>query len=149
VRVENLDNGREIEVRVNDRGPFAHNRVIDLSRRAAQLIGMEAAGVARVRVTRIYPEGWEPAERPPPPTPATVVSGPVYIQVAALSDRGRARALAGALADYGRAVLQDAGNGLIRVRLGPFADDEEAETVLARVRRGGYREARIIAAPAS
>ncbi|MGB3723696.1 MAG: septal ring lytic transglycosylase RlpA family protein [Pacificimonas sp.] len=57
VRVENLDNGREVTVRVNDRGPFAHNRMIDLSRRAAQLLDMQRAGVARVRVTRVYPDG--------------------------------------------------------------------------------------------
>ncbi|MTJ80516.1 MAG: septal ring lytic transglycosylase RlpA family protein [Telmatospirillum sp.] len=50
VRVTNLDNGRSLVVRVNDRGPFAHNRIIDLSRRSAQLLGMEAQGTARVRV---------------------------------------------------------------------------------------------------
>ncbi|MGB7404278.1 MAG: septal ring lytic transglycosylase RlpA family protein [Pacificimonas sp.] len=57
VEVENLDNDRRIIVRVNDRGPFADGRIIDLSRRAAQLLDMESDGVARVRVTRVYPEG--------------------------------------------------------------------------------------------
>jgi rare lipoprotein A len=50
VRVTNLENGRSIIVRVNDRGPFHDRRVIDLSRRAAQLLDMERAGIARVRV---------------------------------------------------------------------------------------------------
>jgi rare lipoprotein A len=50
VRVTNLGNGRSIVVRVNDRGPFAHGRIIDLSRRAAQLLGFERNGTARVRV---------------------------------------------------------------------------------------------------
>ncbi len=50
VRVTNLDNGRSLVVRINDRGPFAHSRILDLSRRAAQLLGMELQGTARVRV---------------------------------------------------------------------------------------------------
>ncbi len=50
VRVTNLDNGRSLVVRINDRGPFTHGRILDLSRRAAQLLGMEGAGTARVRV---------------------------------------------------------------------------------------------------
>ncbi len=50
VRVTNLDNGRSLRVRVNDRGPFARGRVIDMSRRGAQLLGFERAGTATVRV---------------------------------------------------------------------------------------------------
>ena len=50
VRVTNLDNGRALTVRVNDRGPYAQNRIIDLSRRCAQLLGFEGKGTAKVRV---------------------------------------------------------------------------------------------------
>jgi len=50
VRVTNLDNGRTILLRINDRGPFARGRIIDLSRRAAQLLGFEKKGTAKVRV---------------------------------------------------------------------------------------------------
>ena len=50
VQVTNLENGSSIEVRINDRGPFKAGRVIDLSRAAAERIGMLASGVARVRV---------------------------------------------------------------------------------------------------
>lgn len=50
VRVTNLNNGRSLVVRVNDRGPYAHGRVIDLSRRSAQLLGFEDVGTAKVRV---------------------------------------------------------------------------------------------------
>ena len=50
VRVINLENGRALNVRVNDRGPFARGRIIDLSRRAAQLLGFEKQGTAKVRV---------------------------------------------------------------------------------------------------
>ena len=50
VRVTDLESGRSLNLRVNDRGPFVHGRIIDLSRRAAQLLGYEAKGTARVRV---------------------------------------------------------------------------------------------------
>lgn len=50
VQVTNLENGRSIAVRVNDRGPFKRGRIIDLSRRAAQLLGFERQGTAKVRV---------------------------------------------------------------------------------------------------
>lgn len=55
VRVTNLENGRTIVVRVNDRGPYANGRVIDLSRRSAQLIGYERQGTAKVRVQYLGP----------------------------------------------------------------------------------------------
>jgi peptidoglycan lytic transglycosylase len=50
VRVTNLENGRQIQVRINDRGPFVNDRIIDLSRRSAQLLGMIGRGTAKVRV---------------------------------------------------------------------------------------------------
>ena len=51
VNVTNLDNGRDVTVRINDRGPFTRGRIIDLSRRAAQQLGMIRSGTAPVRVT--------------------------------------------------------------------------------------------------
>jgi rare lipoprotein A len=50
VQVTNLENGRSISLRVNDRGPFKHGRIIDLSRRGAQLLGFERNGTTKVRV---------------------------------------------------------------------------------------------------
>lgn len=49
-RVTNLDNGRSVVVRINDRGPFAHSRLIDVSRKAADLLGFLGKGTAKVRV---------------------------------------------------------------------------------------------------
>src|SRR4051794_12776968 len=62
VEVTNLQNGRALKVRVNDRGPYASDRVIDLSRRAAQLLGFERAGTAPVRVRIIKEESIKVAE---------------------------------------------------------------------------------------
>lgn len=56
VRVTNLDNGRSVEVRVNDRGPFKNGRIIDLSSRAAELLGFQKVGTAKVLVEILEPE---------------------------------------------------------------------------------------------
>ena len=84
VRVTNLDNGRSVVLRVNDRGPFANDRIIDVSRRAAQLLGFEQKGTARVRVQILGEESLalknrlqrgqsvQEAYMPPPPEAAPV-----------------------------------------------------------------------------
>jgi rare lipoprotein A len=68
VRVTNLDNGRSIVLRVNDRGPYARGRIIDVSARAAQLLGFYGIGTAKVRVTYVsrapLPNGTLPSETP-------------------------------------------------------------------------------------
>ncbi len=79
--VTNLENGRQINVKVNDRGPFPPGRMIDVSRRVAQLLGFEGKGLAQVRVRTLVPEslalnGLNPtqtmlAAAPPPPLPVT------------------------------------------------------------------------------
>jgi rare lipoprotein A len=56
VRVTNLENGRSVILRVNDRGPFARGRIIDVSRRGAQLLGFEGKGTARVNVSILAEE---------------------------------------------------------------------------------------------
>lgn len=55
VRVTNLGNGRQITLRVNDRGPWGEGRIIDVSERAAELLGFKSAGLAQVRVELIEP----------------------------------------------------------------------------------------------
>lgn len=62
VRVTNLENGRALVVRVNDRGPFAHGRIIDLSRRSAQLLEIEQRGTAKVKVEILPVESQRLAE---------------------------------------------------------------------------------------
>jgi len=57
VRVTNLENGRSLNLIINDRGPFVNGRIIDLSRRAAQLLGFQENGLAMVRVQSISPDG--------------------------------------------------------------------------------------------
>lgn len=63
VRVTNLDNGRSLVVRINDRGPFARSRIIDMSRRGAQMLGFEKNGTARVQIRILAKESRALAER--------------------------------------------------------------------------------------
>jgi rare lipoprotein A len=94
VRVTNLENGRSIKLRVNDRGPYARGRIIDVSRHAAQLLGFEGQGTAKVRVQIDYEESMIVASAAgragsaPPPSAATVVadivSAPLVLPVSAL-----------------------------------------------------------------
>ena len=81
VRVTNLENGRSLRLRVNDRGPFSRGRIIDVSRRAAELLGFETQGTARVRVVIVENEsrqlaalasGGEGEESPAPAAAPTV-----------------------------------------------------------------------------
>ena len=80
VRVTNLDNGRSLIVRVNDRGPFAKGRIIDLSERAATLLGYKNQGTARVRVTFVsradLPNGSQPPSELTPEVASAVQAAP-------------------------------------------------------------------------
>ena len=155
VEVTNLDNDRKLTVRINDRGPFVEGRIIDLSRRAAQLLGTDRKGVSRVRVKRVFPSDGEIAElrlgqaasaaRGTGSNPAAAGAGPVHVQVAAVSDRGRAFWLAGYLESFGKTSVEAAPGGLFRVRLGPYENGEEARATLAKVQAAGYQDAKIVA----
>lgn len=121
VTVHNLDNGRSVVVRINDRGPFAKGRIIDLSRAAAREIGMLGTGTARVRLTL---EGRSPLE------------SCSELQVGAFSEPSNAERLAARLRRQGeRARTMSGDDGLVRVILGPWSDPVEAER--ARRRHGG------------
>jgi rare lipoprotein A len=160
VKVENLDNGRVLTLRINDRGPFARGRILDLSRKSAQLLGVDRAGTARVRLTRVYPAGRDAlppvvlaSASPPAPAPGAVVrpsarggggAGEWLVQVAALSDAGRVAWLSGYLSSFGPVLAQPGPGGLTRVRLGPFGNEAAASAALAQVRSAGYGDARLI-----
>lgn len=87
VEVTNLDNGRRIKVRVNDRGPFVGDRIIDMSREAARELGYERQGLAHVRVRYVgrgdlpsdRETGRRYAEADPPPRAAAVAAAPLAI----------------------------------------------------------------------
>lgn len=150
VEVTVMATGRRAIVRINDRGPFAAGRIIDLSRAAARKLGIEREGTARVRVRRASAEGRamsaadERVAAPVPTLPTVPQSAPNYIQVAALGDPDVADALASRLAAIGPAGVI-ATDRFYRVRIGPLEGDALVST-LAEVRRRGYQDAHIITA---
>lgn len=117
IRVENRDNGRAVELRVTDRGPFAKGRILDVSRAGARALGMIGPGTARVRVTVVRPGGDVVAVR----------GGCVVVQVAAYRDRGRAEERVRALLDAGYASTVEPVGGWYRVTVGPYDAPAQAE----------------------
>lgn len=141
VRVTNVDNGRQAIVRVNDRGPFHHNRVIDLSYAAAMKLGVLATGTANVKLEVMHVDkagqltvGAKPI-LPPPPSQ----QGKLYIQVAALSDAGRIEKMAQGLSQLYQVPTQvPHDNGVYRLRLGPLEDESQAVALLSELHSNGY-----------
>ncbi len=121
LRVENRDNGRYTEVRVNDRGPFARGRVLDVSRAAAEALDMVGAGTARIRLTVLD---------------LPVAPSCLELQVGAFAERRNVEAARRSLAAAGLGTREEpAPGGLTRVVAGPFPDLEAARR--ARDRHGG------------
>jgi rare lipoprotein A len=160
-RVTNLANGRSVVVRVNDRGPFLHGRVIDLSYTAAARLGYVNQGSAQVEVEAIMPEGTGiMAGRTPPPStvPLPPVAPPVrdpdvplrtdgrdvYLQLAGFSNLDNAENFLSVVefqlsgAGYSRnenryAPRIRARDNLFRVEIGPFASKQDAERAAAEL----------------
>ncbi|EKV31515.1 Rare lipoprotein A precursor [Caenispirillum salinarum AK4] len=148
VRVTNLENGRALVLRVNDRGPFAKERIIDVSRRGAQLLGFEGQGTTRVRVEILAEEsmamrdallngGGEgrivtasapaPAAPVPPPEPRVTVRAPIPG-----GDGGAASISASPSAGASATVsapLPGAGAATVATRLLPPPGDEPASRI--------------------
>ena len=93
VKVTNLTNGKQVDVRITDRGPFVNGRIIDLSFAAAREIDMVRSGTARVRIKVIAPPPSMPPSAPTRLTEPTKVTGGFAVQAGAFSDRDRAEAL--------------------------------------------------------
>ena len=148
-RVINLENGRSVIVRINDRGPFAPNRIIDLSYAAAVRIGIWPKGTGLVEVQGIDPahENVEPA--PPPMVTAESGGKPkLYLQVGAFGDPSNAQRLADQLRaqDVGAVRVVDAqinGRDLKRVQIGPLADVDAADRVTAKIDALGLPHAQV------
>ncbi len=143
VEVTNLDNGRKVVVRINDRGPFARGRVIDLSKGAAQKIAMIGPGTARVRLRALDGGGAGDAA---PQTPARDVDldGVYYIQVGAFKNRGNVDAAMAAGRRHGmRVTTRSTSSGLQRVLYGPWRSLEDVNSALWRL-NDDYPEAFLV-----
>ncbi len=163
VKVTNLQNGRAVVVRVNDRGPFVANRIIDLSYTAAAKLDMLRNGTAMVEVRAIDPsQPLDPITAPPTaaslslepvaaPAPAAPPAGAgLYIQAGAFADPANAQRLLGRLSglNLGNAFIRETvqgGRTLYRVRLGPVADVAAFDRVVTALDQAGVHDAHLAA----
>lgn len=158
VEVTNLANGRSAILRLNDRGPFVDDRIIDLSRGAAQELGLLNAGLGQVRVRYLGPAprqgGWvaggvQTASGPAPaavaPPAATTTTSIYWIQAGSFADRNNARAATRRLGDRARMdSVHVNGRRLWRVMVGPWGDPNQAEQARRGVIAHGFADAAIV-----
>jgi rare lipoprotein A len=171
VRVRNLQNDRSVVVRVNDRGPFLHNRLIDLSYAAAAKLGILGTGTGVVEIEAVSPD--EPATQVvktyplqiiPPAAAAEEITasqtpptaGPkLYLQVGAFAQRDNAvslrdrlerEALRPIFVQSSQAGINGGADAapVYRVRIGPLASVEEGDRLTERATQLGIRDARIV-----
>jgi len=148
VYVRNMRNGKEIVVRINDRGPFVKERIIDLSHAAALQLGITDAGSAPVRIEALgyrNPGGAANAYR----APASYDVGAFTVQVAAFSKQGNAERLADRVRKrYGTATIQNGmlkGSHIFRVRIGSFGSLKQAEEARRNFESVGFPGCFIVA----
>ncbi|MGB4106721.1 MAG: septal ring lytic transglycosylase RlpA family protein [Alphaproteobacteria bacterium] len=208
VRVTNLENGRSLVVRINDRGPFKRGRVIDVSQRAAELLDFKGNGTAKVRLDLLADEskalamaarqghdtsgvevainegreaapltapapvqtaGYQPISYTPgqatvgPDVPGHIKDGQffpdpvleqypvtptnIFVQAGSFTNQENAMQLAQSLRSIGPAQVRPVlvnGRQFYRVRLGPVASVEQADSLLARVSSTGRKESIIV-----
>lgn len=132
IRVTNLDNNRSIIVRVNDRGPFHGDRIVDLSYAAAIKLGYADRGTARVQIESVIVNG---AATNRVETPGLSGQGDKYLQVGAFSNLSAARKVSsrvGALVNFPvviRSVNMPNNRILYRVRVGPISDPGQIQQI--------------------
>lgn len=151
VRVRNLRNNRSIVVRVNDRGPFIDNRLIDLSYSAAAKLDLIRDGTGLVEVEAIsFDDAPRQAREPVRSTAVpTNSNNDVFVQVGAFSDAQNARRRFTLLRDSGinHAFVHKDTNSvptLYRVRIGPIADVAQFDSVVAQLRSLGISESHLV-----
>lgn len=161
VRVTNLENGRAVVVRVNDRGPFVENRIIDLSYAAAARIGMLDRGTALVEVTALTPGAPSASAAPGSGLPVagavdaqraatgTLRKPQIFVQVDAFANRVNATRVLNRLraANLGPAfILRDTRHGLLfyEVRIGPIPHVSQVDTLTSRLGTLGFPDAEVV-----
>jgi len=168
VRVSNLSNNKTIVVRVNDRGPFVNNRIIDLSYAAAIKLDMVGSGTSLVEVTAITfdgPSGDHPTKQssepthvpqsapppidPPPPPGNSLEPNKIYVQVGAFGSRENAERRSAALsaAHIGNVFIHEdtsVSPTLYRVRVGPIHDVIQYDVIVEELENIGIGEPYLI-----
>lgn len=149
VRVTNLNNGKSIVVRVNDRGPFVKNRIIDLSYSAAIALDMTREGTAMVEVEALTAAK---AREKTAPSPAGDPPGSMYVQVGAFGEPDNAQRLAQKLNREGVskvAVHKPSSQEpmIYRVRIGPVGSVVEYDRIVRQVENLAILETQLVIEP--
>ena len=135
VRVKNLQNQKEVVVRVNDRGPFHDGRVIDLSYAAARKLGVYQTGTAQVEVSYIHVTPDNPNHQ----------HHAYYIQVAAGSKRENLESLGKSIQErFDYPYMFKTEKDFIKLHAGPFRSLDKAETVLSNLQNEGYPDSYLV-----
>lgn len=130
-KVKNLKNGKEIIVKINDRGPFVDDRLIDLSYTAAKKLGIYDTGTGKVQITAIDPRKHYKPSAPVLASKPAKLSKPVYIQLGAFKNKDNADKLASQAQEVANkwekvivSVLKPIRHSeLYKVRVGPLLDE--------------------------
>ncbi len=149
VKVRHKRSGNEVVVRINDRGPFVKDRIIDLSEAAAKQLGMLQEGVAPVRVTALGYKGDGSTGAQSYRPPASYDSGSFALQVGAFTIKNNATRYADELKRrYGAADVQEAmvgGSKYYRVRLGRYTSLKLAQAAQEQFERKGFSGSFVVA----
>jgi len=147
VRVRNLANGRSVIVRVNDRGPFADDRIIDLSYAAAMRLDILDSGTGFVEVTAITFDGAQPSEQPVTDFMAPDRASDVFLQVGAFGGRDNAERLVSRLSSLGISnafIHAERGQPLFRVRIGPLGNVNEFDRLSSLLEGHGIADGHLV-----
>lgn len=139
-RVTNLTSNKSVVVRVNDRGPFLHERIIDLSYTAAHKLGIVGSGSGTVEVESLVPgampeviaiaDSVHTEPLPPVPSTSTAVEGKIFLQLGAFVSRPGAESfLARMRSEFegsGKQIVLYLKDSLTRVHIGPYGTEDEA-----------------------
>lgn len=151
VKVTNLQNGKQVIVKVNDRGPFHSSRIIDLSYAAAKKIGLAGRGTGLVEVEAIDPH------KPPKkslakkePEKQLAQADPIYLQIGAFSQRANAEHLTKQIQELTDAIIsikvgRSQEKPIYRVHIGPLASAERTKKLQQRLKAAGLGEAKVVA----
>lgn len=132
VKVTNLDNGRSVMVRINDRGPFAKNRIIDLSKKAAREIRMIGAGTAPVALS-LMNDSLDNSR-------TTDLKTATYtVQLGSFMERSRAFEHARKIRGSRVETIRQPEETLYRVYYGTFIDKQEAQQKEQELQQRGFR----------
>ncbi|WP_421791602.1 septal ring lytic transglycosylase RlpA family protein [Hyphobacterium sp.] len=151
IEVTNLENGRTQVLRLNDRGPFARDRILDVSRAAAIELGFLQQGTARVRVRYLGPPDGVAAAGSVAPSriiAANTATGRFRVQAGAFSQRANAEALRRRLSSQGDASIErvrSRGRNIYRVFVGDDLPRSEADRLSRSLGRFGVYDARVVA----